>query len=63
MAGTGAVSRYKLSLSQKLVKVQEFNCLQMRVSGCNDHYEFILGAGAEAKNVTSKCPLALMKKA
>ena len=26
VAGTGAVSRYKLSRSQKLVKVQEFNC-------------------------------------
>jgi hypothetical protein len=22
----------------------------MRVSGCNSHYEFVLGAGAKAKN-------------
>ena len=26
VAGTGAVSRYKLSRSQKFVKVQDFNC-------------------------------------
>ena len=31
--GTGAVSRYKLSRSQKFIKVQDFNCVQMRVSG------------------------------
>ena len=28
--GTGAVSRYKLSRSQKSVTVQDFNCVQMR---------------------------------
>jgi hypothetical protein len=33
IAGTGAVSRYKLSRSQKPVKVQDLNCVQMRVSG------------------------------
>src|SRR5664280_1917688 len=43
VAGTGAVSRYKLSRSQKFVKVQDFNCEQMSVSGCNGHYEFVLG--------------------
>jgi len=37
VAGTGAVSRYKLSRSQKFVKVQDLNCGQMRVSGCNGH--------------------------
>jgi len=31
MAGTGAVSRYKLSRSQKIVMVQDFDCGQMRV--------------------------------
>jgi hypothetical protein len=36
--GNGAVSRYKLSRSQKSVTVQKFNCVQMRVSGCNGHY-------------------------
>jgi hypothetical protein len=55
MAGTGAVSRYKLSRSQKAVTMQDFNCGQMRVSGCNGHYEFVLGAGVKAKSVTT-CP-------
>ena len=54
---TGAVSRYKLSWSQKFVKVQDFNCGQMRVSGCNGHYEFVLGAGTKAKSVTNNLPL------
>jgi hypothetical protein len=57
VAGTGAVSRYNLSRSQKFVKVQDFNCVQMSVSGCNDHYEFVLGAGAKAKSVTNNLPL------
>jgi hypothetical protein len=35
VTGTGAVSRYNLSRSQKLVMVQNFNCGQMSVSGCN----------------------------
>jgi hypothetical protein len=30
VAGTGAVSRYKLSRRQKLVTVQKLNCVQMR---------------------------------
>ena len=55
--GTGAVSRYKLFRSQKIVKVQDLNCVQMSVSGCNGHYEFILGVGAKAKSVTSNLPL------
>jgi len=33
MAGTGAVSRYKLSRSLKFVMVQDFNWGQMRMSG------------------------------
>ena len=47
--------------------VQGFNWVQMRalpdeaqrsrVSGCNGHYEFVLGAGAKAKTVTSNLPL------
>ena len=55
--GTGAVSRYKLSRSQKYVKVQDLNCGQMRVSGCNGDYEFVLGAGAKTKSVTNNLPL------
>ncbi len=55
--GTGAVSRYKLSRSQNLVKVQYLNCVQMSVSGCNGHYEFVLGAETKAKSVTNNLPL------
>ena len=57
LAGTGAVSRYNLSRSQKSVKVQDLNWRQMRVSGCNRHYEFVLGAGAKAKSVTNNLPI------
>lgn len=44
--GTGAVSRYKLSRSQKFITVQEFNCGQVCVSGCKSYYKFVMGAGA-----------------
>jgi hypothetical protein len=57
VAGTGAVSRYILSRSQKSVTVQDFNCVQMRVSGCNNHYKFVFGAGAKAKSVTNNLPI------
>jgi hypothetical protein len=46
VAGTGAVSRYKLSRSQKAVTMQDLNCGQMSVSGCKNHYKFVLGTGA-----------------
>jgi hypothetical protein len=64
---TGAVSRYNLSRSQKFVKVQELKCGQMRalpteaerrwVSGCNNHYKFVLSAGTKAKSVTNNLPI------
>jgi hypothetical protein len=57
VAGTGAVSRYILSRSQKFITVQNSNCVQMGVSGCNNHYKFILGAGAKAKTVTNNLPI------
>ena len=57
VAGTGAVSRYKISQSQKFIKVQDLNCVQMRVSGCKNHYKFVLGAGAKAKTVTNNLPI------
>jgi hypothetical protein len=57
IAGTGAVSRYKLSRSQKAVTVQDFNCEQMSVSGCTNHYESVLSAGAKAKSVTNNLPI------
>jgi hypothetical protein len=55
--GTGAVSRYKLSRSQKTVTVQDFNCVQVRVSGCIYHYKFVFSAGAKAKTVTNNLPI------
>jgi len=57
VAGSGAESRYNLSRSQKFVKMQDFNCGQMSVSGSNGHYEFVLGAGVKAKSVTNNLPL------
>jgi hypothetical protein len=33
--------------------VQDLNCEQMRVSGCNKHYKSVLSAGAKAKSVTN----------
>ena len=55
--GNCAVSRYKLSRSQKFITVQDYNCMQMRVSRCNGHYKFVLGAEAKAKSVTNNLPL------
>ena len=54
---TGAVSRYMLSRSQKSIKVQDLYCGQMSVSGCKNHYEFVLSAGAKAKTVTNNLPI------
>jgi len=51
------VSRYNLSRSQKSVTVQDLNCVQMRVSGCKNHYKAVLGAGAKAKTVTNNLPI------
>jgi len=56
VAGTCAVSRYKLSRSQKFVKVQDFNCGQISVSGYSGHYKFVLRAG-KAKSVTNNLPI------
>jgi hypothetical protein len=39
------------------VKVQDLNCEQMSVSGCNGNYKFVLGAGVNSKSVTNKLPL------
>jgi len=57
VAGTGAVSRYKLSRSQNFITVQDLNCGQMRVSGCKNHYKSVLGVGAKAKSVTNNLPI------
>jgi len=55
--GTGAVSRYKVDRSQKTVMLQDFNCVQMRVSGCKNHYKAVLGVGLKAKTVTNNLPI------
>jgi hypothetical protein len=55
--GMGAASRYKLSRSQKFVKVQDLNYMQMSESGFSTYYEFVWGAGAKAKTVTNNLPL------
>jgi hypothetical protein len=57
IGGTGAVSRYKLSRSQKFITVQELACVQVRVSGCKNHYKFVLGAGVKAKSMTNNLPI------
>ena len=54
--GTGAVSRYKFDRSQKTVTVQDFNLGQMRVSGCKNHYKFILSAGAKVEERSDETP-------
>ena len=54
--GTGAVSRYKFDRSQKSVTVQDLNCAQMRVSGCNGYYKFVLCAGAKVEERSDETP-------
>jgi hypothetical protein len=56
VAGTGAVSRYNLSRSQKFVKVQDKYCGQMSVSGCKNHYKIVLGAGAKVEERSDEIP-------
>jgi hypothetical protein len=57
VGSNGAVSRYNLSRSQKLITVRDLSWVQLRASGCNGYYEFVLGAGAKAKSVTNNLPL------
>jgi hypothetical protein len=51
--GTCAESRYKLSGSQKLVMLQNLTYVQMRESGCINHYVTVMFAGAKAKTMIS----------
>ena len=37
--------------------ILDFNCMQMRESGCRNHYKFVLGAGVKAKTVTNNLPI------
>jgi len=54
---TGAVSRYKLSRSQKFVRVQKFNCEHWREVRVRRSAGAVLVAGAKAKTMTNKCRL------
>jgi hypothetical protein len=56
VAGTGAVSRYNLSWSQKSVTLQNLNCGQMSVSGCKNHYKFVLSAGTKVEERSDETP-------
>jgi hypothetical protein len=56
IGGTGAVSRYNLSRSQKSVTMQDLNCGQMSVSGCNSHYKFVLGARVKVEERSDEIP-------
>ena len=55
--GTSAVSRYKLSRSQKTVMVQDLNCVQVSVSGFSNFLKAVLKAVVEAKTVTNNLPI------
>jgi hypothetical protein len=50
--GTCAVSRYKWSGSQKTVTVKNLTYVQMRESGCINHYESVMLADAKAKTLS-----------
>jgi hypothetical protein len=54
---TGAVSRHKLSRSQKLVKVQKFDCEFWREVRVTRSAGIVLVAGAKAKTVTNNLPI------
>ena len=42
--------------------ILDFNCVQMRVSGCRNHYKFVFDAGAKAKTVTNNLPILSVLK-
>jgi len=46
-----------LNEASKLSRYTKHYCVQMRVSGCNNHYKFVLGAGVNAKSVTNNLPI------
>jgi len=55
---TCAVSRYKAkSKPENCQGIMEINCEQMSVSGCKNHCEFVLSAGAKAKTMTNNLPI------
>jgi hypothetical protein len=42
--------------------ILDFNCVQMRESGCRNHYKFVFGAGVKAKTVTNNLPILSVLK-
>jgi hypothetical protein len=36
--------------------VQDFNCGQMRVSGCKNHHKFVLGSGVKVEERSDEIP-------
>ena len=54
---TGAVSRYNLSRSQKLVKVRKFDCEFWREFRVPRSAGIVLVAGAKAKTMTNNLPI------
>jgi hypothetical protein len=42
--------------------ILEFNCEQMRESGCRNHYKFVLCAEVKAKTVTNNLPILSVLK-
>ena len=42
--------------------ILDFNCVQMRVSGCQNHYKFIFSAEVKAKTVTNNLPILSVLK-
>jgi len=70
--GTNFIEHYEcrgtvLNGASKLSRYTKHYCVQMRalpteaerrwVSGCNNHYKFILSAGTKAKSVTNNLPI------
>ena len=53
---TSAVSRYKFDRSQKSVTMQDFYCVQVRVSGCKFWQDLSWEQGA-AKTMTNNLPI------
>ena len=54
--GTGAVSRYKFDRSQETVTVQDYNCGQVRVSGCK-FWQNLSWEQGFAKTMTNNLPI------
>ena len=52
-----SVAVQSISKPENCQDIMGFNCVQMRVSGCRNHYKFVFDAGAKAKTVTNNLPI------